>query len=67
MLLLSIAARNSGKRPSELAGVTDEFAALDFDVACTVRLNHYDADCREQQAILIAAKVGELFGGRSES
>lgn len=35
-------ARHYGKRASELAGIDDEIAALDFDLACFYRFQIYD-------------------------
>lgn len=63
VLWLAIASRNSGCRPSEMAGIDDDIAALDFDLAHAVRLEVYDARCREIQAKLIAREVGRLFAG----
>jgi hypothetical protein len=53
----------SGTRPSLLAGVDDEMAALDFDLACAVRLDIYDGEARKASAILIAQEVAKVFVG----
>jgi hypothetical protein len=66
VLWLALAARNSGKRPSELAGVDDEIGSLDFDLTCTLRLEVYDFECRKAQAKLIAIEVSKMFGDKSE-
>jgi hypothetical protein len=62
-LWLAQAARMSGTRPSLLAGVDDEMAALDFDLACAVRLDIYDGEARKATAILIAQEVAKVFVG----
>jgi hypothetical protein len=38
-------------------------AALDFDLACALRLEMYEGKCRQEQAQLIAYEVSKLFGG----
>jgi hypothetical protein len=49
-----------------LAGIEDELAALDFDLACTLRLSIYDTDCQKNQAALIADEVVKrVFGDDS--
>jgi hypothetical protein len=50
-----------------LAGISDENAALDFDLACTVRLNAYHMERDENRAKLIAYEVSKLFGDAEES
>lgn len=72
VLWLAITARNAGQRPSELAGVEDDIAALDFDLACTLRLQQYDMDVAEMQAKRIAheaaiAMFGDGTGGESDA
>lgn len=67
MLWLAIAARNSGCRPSRIASIDDPIIALDFDLAHALRLNFYDAECRKEQARLIAGEVGKLFAGEDGS
>jgi hypothetical protein len=46
-----------------LAGIKDEMAALDFDLACAFRLEIYDNKCRHDQAKLIAYEVGKMLSG----
>ena len=65
-LWLSLAARNSGSRPSDLAGIDDDIAALDFDLACAFRLEIYDNDKLKTQAKRIAYEVSKIFGDGSE-
>ena len=48
-----------------MAGIEDEMAKLDFDLACAFRLILHDNECREGQAKLIAYEVSKLFGSES--
>lgn len=57
-----MAARDGGVRSSEMAGIQDETAALDFDLACAIRLNQYSIERDELRAKLIAYEVSKLFG-----
>ena len=57
-----MAARNGGKLASELAGIECPNAALDFDLACTIRLNAYDLEVDQTRAKLIAYEVSKIFG-----
>lgn len=66
MLWLALAARDSGTRASKLLGIKDEVCALDFDLACALRLISFDNECRENQAKLTALEVGKLFGGTDD-
>ncbi len=70
MLWLSQTAKLAGQRPSSLAGITDEMDALAFDVTCAFRLEIYEnekaAALIENQATLIAIKVGEMLGGAGD-
>ena len=66
-LWLALAGRNSGTRPSDLAGITCENAALDFDITCAFRLELHDAEVRKTQAKLIAYEVSKIFGDGSET
>ncbi len=53
-----------------LAGVNDGMAALDFDLACTIRLHQYDIDTAKARADYLAAKIVEgvnrMLGGGEE-
>ena len=42
VLWLALTAKNSGTRASVLVGIEDDVAALDFDLACTLRLQIYE-------------------------
>ena len=44
-----------------MAGVSDDIAALDFDLTCAFRLEIHDRQCREAQAKLIAIEVSKIF------
>lgn len=47
--------------------IRDEVTALDFDLACTLRLTRYDNECNEAQAKLIALEVSKMFSGSDET
>ncbi len=57
-----MAARHGGKLASELAGIQCPTAALDFDLACTIRLNAWDMERDKTKAKLIAYEVSKMFG-----
>lgn len=57
-----MAARHGGKLASELAGIQCPTAALDFDLACTIRLNAWDMERDKTRAKLIAYEVSKMFG-----
>ncbi len=65
MLWLSLTAKLAGQRPSELAGIADEMAALDFDLACAFRMEIYEGETRKTEAKLIAYEVSKIFGDGS--
>ena len=65
MLWISLTARLAGQRPSELAGITNDIAALDFDLACSFRLELYDIEKDKTRAKLIAYEVSKMFGDSS--
>lgn len=44
-----------------MAGVTCPNAALDFDLACAIRMQQYDLERDETQAKRIAYEVSKLF------
>jgi hypothetical protein len=58
-----LTAKNSGQRASKLLNVKSEVCALDFDLACTLRLLKFESEQMETNAKLIAYEVGKLFGG----
>jgi len=62
-----MAARNGGTRPSELAGILCENAALDFDLACVIRLNQHDIERDEAMAKRIAYETCKMAFGDGES
>lgn len=45
-----------------MAGIRCPNAALDFDLACTIRLQQYDLEAVETQAKRIAYEVSKIFG-----
>jgi hypothetical protein len=47
--------------------IRNEIVALDFDLACTLRLIRYDNERAETQAKLTAIEVGKLFGGGDDT
>lgn len=62
MLWLSLTAKLAGQPPSKLAGIKDEMAALDFDLACAFRLEIYEGERMKANARLIAYEVSKIFG-----
>jgi hypothetical protein len=46
--------------------IRNEVVALDFDLACALRLIRYDNERAETQAKLTAIEVGKLFGGSGD-
>lgn len=63
MLWLALTARNAGARASELVGIEDPLVALDFDLACTLRLLQFDNDMHEAQAKRIAYETVKMAFG----
>lgn len=66
---MALAGRNSGVRCSELLSIASETAALDLDLACTLRLLEFD-NKREYERLqgfknAVKEAVAELFGGKS--
>lgn len=57
-----MAARNGGTRASNLVEIADKDAALDFDLACAIRLNQHDIERDEVLAKRIAYEVSKIFG-----
>lgn len=67
MLWVSLTARNSGCRASELVGIDNSVAALDFDMACALRLIKFDNEAAEMNAKLIAYEVVKAAFGDGNS
>ncbi len=65
---LALTARNAGIRASKLVEIENAVAALDFDLACTLRLMHFDNEVAEANAKRIAFEAAQMmFGGGGES
>jgi hypothetical protein len=62
MLWLSLTGRNFGKRPSEILGIENEIVALDFDLACTLRLLEHDNDAETDRFKILAKMLGAEIG-----
>jgi hypothetical protein len=62
MLWLSLTGRNFGKRPSELLGIQNEITALDFDLACTLRLLEHDNEAETDRFKILAKMLGAEVG-----
>lgn len=58
MLWLALAARNSGSRVSALLGVRSEVAALDLDLAASIRLQQWENERRDEDFKRLAALLG---------
>jgi hypothetical protein len=67
VLWLALTAKLAGQRPSELADIRDDIAALDFDLACAFRHEIYETEKAKTLAKLIAYEVSKLFGDGSEN
>lgn len=65
MLWLALAGEKFGARPSKLAGIEDEVAALDFDLACVYRLAIYDNQQDLKRAKMFALENGKMLAGKS--
>jgi hypothetical protein len=61
---LALTGRNFGVRPSRLVKVEDERCALDFDMACTLKLMVIDNE-KEKRALEVAGMgtVNNMLGG----
>jgi hypothetical protein len=62
MLWLSLTGRNFGKRPSEILGIENEIVALDFDLACTLRLLEHDNEAETDRFKILARILGAEVG-----
>lgn len=66
---MALTARDSASRASQIAGITSETAALDFDLACSMRLlqfeNKREHDRMKAFKYAVIEAVAELFGGKS--
>jgi len=65
--MLGLLERNTGKAASDWLEIPDSVSALDLELAITYRLFKFDNDVMESNAILIANKVGMLFGDKEEA
>jgi hypothetical protein len=63
MLWIGLVSRDMGIPASSRLNIRDEVAALDFDLAVSLRLLTFDNEQQKNQARLIAYEVGKLFGG----
>lgn len=63
MLWLALTAKNAGARPSSLVQIADPLVALDFDLACTLRLMEFETRTMEAQAKRIAYETVSLAFG----
>jgi hypothetical protein len=64
MLWISLTARNSGQRASKLLGIEGEVCALNFDLACTLRLLRFDNERENERFKTLGAMLG---GGNDEA
>jgi hypothetical protein len=62
MLALALVAKNASKRPSEILNISDELLALDFDMACSYRLQVFDNERRKDEFKALAI----MLGGKSD-
>ena len=46
-----------------MAGIDDAMLALDFDLACTIRINQHDADQDKHRAKMTAYYCIAMFNG----
>lgn len=60
---MALTARNAGQRASDLVEILDPAVALDFDLACSLRLLHHDNSVQEAQAKRIAYEVCKMAFG----
>lgn len=67
MLWVALTARNSGCRASELIEIHNPIAALDFDMACSLRLIEFDNGVAETNAKMIAYEVVKAAFGDGSS
>jgi hypothetical protein len=58
LLWLSLTGRNFGKRPSEILGIENEIVALDFDLACSLRLLEHDNEAETDRFKILAKMLG---------
>lgn len=62
LLWLALTARNSGVRASSLLALRSPVSALDFDLACTLRLLRWDNERRHDDFKALAAMLGAETG-----
>jgi hypothetical protein len=66
LLEVALMARNFAKSPSEILGIKNEVAALDFDRACSYRLLVFDNERQVGTAKLIAYEAAKAILGTKE-
>jgi hypothetical protein len=54
--------RQFAKRPSDLVGICDVGIALDFDRACSLRLQFFDSEVEQKRAEALRSPSDESFG-----
>jgi hypothetical protein len=67
MLWLALAGRSGGQRPSSLLKIKSGVVALDFDLACALRLLQFDREMMQESAKLIAYEAGKIFVGGEQT
>jgi hypothetical protein len=54
--------RQFAKRPSDLVGICDLAIALDFDRACSLRLQFFDSEVEQKKVEALRSTPDESFG-----
>lgn len=58
MLWVALAARDSGSRPSDLLEIDNPTTALNFDIACSLRLLQFENEREQERFKTLAALLG---------
>lgn len=58
MLWVALAARDSGSRPSDLLEIETSLTALNFDIACSLRLMQFENEREQERFKTLAALLG---------
>jgi hypothetical protein len=58
MLWLALTARNGGARASSLLDIADKLTALDFDLACALRLQIFENERRHDDFKALSLMLG---------
>ncbi|HEX8370662.1 MAG TPA: hypothetical protein VF604_19105 [Pyrinomonadaceae bacterium] len=66
MLALALVAKNASRRPSEILNIDDELLALDFDMACSYRLQVFDNERRLDDFKALSMMLGGKPDGGGE-